>query len=75
MYAILYHNNAIAKCLSYGNQPEIGEALKKSFAEIEGLKREDVFIVSLQPLYKATQQNANKSTDLQALELVSASIT
>ncbi|CEI61717.1 D/L-glyceraldehyde reductase [Fusarium venenatum] len=30
----------------YGNQPEIGEALKKSFAEIPGLKREDVFITS-----------------------------
>lgn len=30
----------------YGNQPEIAEALKKSFAEIPGLKREDVFITS-----------------------------
>ena len=50
MYAMLYRNNPIAKFLSYGNQPEIGEALKKSFAEIEGLKREDVFIVSSTPL-------------------------
>ena len=75
MYAILYHNSPIAKSLSYGNQPEIGEALKKAFAEIEGLKREDVFIVSLQSLYQLTEQNANRSTDLQALELVSASHT
>ncbi|KAH7245128.1 NADP-dependent oxidoreductase domain-containing protein [Fusarium tricinctum] len=30
----------------YGNQPEIAEALKKAFAEIPGLKREDVFITS-----------------------------
>jgi diketogulonate reductase-like aldo/keto reductase len=70
---IRHPNSPIAKYLSYGNQPEIGEALKKSFAEIPGLKREDVFIVSLQPLYQLIQQNANKSTDLQALELVSAS--
>ncbi|KAG9259154.1 NADP-dependent oxidoreductase domain-containing protein [Emericellopsis atlantica] len=30
----------------YGNQREIADALKKAFAEIQGLKREDVFITS-----------------------------
>ena len=31
---------------SYENQKEVGEGLKKAFAEIPGLKREDIFIVS-----------------------------
>ncbi|RDW62066.1 D reductase [Coleophoma cylindrospora] len=30
----------------YGNQPEVAEGLKKAFAEIPGLKREDIFITS-----------------------------
>jgi L-glyceraldehyde reductase len=30
----------------YGNQKEVGEGIKRAFAEIPGLKREDVFITS-----------------------------
>lgn len=30
----------------YGNQPEIGEGIKKALDEIPGLKREDIFITS-----------------------------
>ena len=30
----------------YGNQKEVGEGIKKAFADIPGLKREDIFITS-----------------------------
>jgi L-glyceraldehyde reductase len=31
--------------LSYQNQVEVGEGIKKAFKDIPGLKREDIFIV------------------------------
>jgi L-glyceraldehyde reductase len=32
--------------VSYENQKEVAQGLKKAFAEIPGLKREDIFIVN-----------------------------
>ncbi|PNH50685.1 hypothetical protein VD0002_g6506 [Verticillium dahliae] len=31
---------------SYGNQKEVGQAIKKALAELPGLRREDIFITS-----------------------------
>ena len=32
--------------ISYENQPEVAAGMKKAYADIPGLKREDIFIVS-----------------------------
>ena len=43
--------------------------MKKAYADIPGLKREDIFIVSLAPLQHIAT-NANPTSDIQALEQV-----
>lgn len=57
---------------SYGNQVEVGEGLHKALKEIPGLKREDIFIVSVNRVLIHPQWSRLTKilVDLQAVEHV-----
>lgn len=57
---------------SYQNQREVAEGIKRAYKDVPGLKREDLFIVSLSHAWDVIQfqQLTCHSTDLQAMEQV-----